>query len=161
MAIDNQVTAKDVITFVIAVYGAVLSSIVFYRSIVKERRRVVITQSAAFYAYPQGLGPPMAAIEVTNHGYRPVVVSAPQLQLDNGQHMVLMNADGIHEFPKRLEDGETAQIRMRYDVIAESLRGAGYSGKVILRPTCSDSTGKLFRGKKWKFDISTDWWAKI
>jgi|ERR1700730_18285831 hypothetical protein len=155
------IETKDIITFCIAVYGAGLSSFVFYQSLLKDRRRVVIKQSTAFYTYPQGLGPPMASIEVINRGHRPVVVSAPQLQLPNKERMVLVNADGIHEFPKRLEDGESVAIRMQYDAIAESLRKAGYSGKVILRPMCSDSTGKTFRGGKWHFDISTDWWAKI
>jgi hypothetical protein len=42
------------------------------------------------------------------------------------------------------------------------LRDAGYSGgNVILQPICQDSTGKVFKGKKWEFDISTDWWEKI
>jgi hypothetical protein len=157
MTTPDPIGTKDIITFIIALYGAVLSSFVFYRSIVRERRRIVIRQTAAFYTYPQGLGPPMASIEVTNHGHRPVVVRAPQLELPNKKNMALINADGIQDFPKRLDDGETAGVRMQYDIITESLREAGYSGHIILRPTCTDSTGKTFKGDKWKFDTNTDW----
>jgi hypothetical protein len=161
MPVMAAIETKDIITFCIAVYGAALSSFVFYRSLVRERRWIVIKQTAAFYTYPQGLGPPMASIEVINRGHRPVVVNGPQFQLPNGQNMLLINADGMQAFPKRLEDGEKAEVRMGYDAIADSLRKAGYSGQVVLRPTCTDTTGEKFKGKKWKFDISTDWWAKI
>jgi hypothetical protein len=161
MTAPGPIGTKDIITFIIALYGAVLSSFVFYRSMMREQRRIVIRQTSAFYTYPQGLGPPMASIEVANHGHRPVVVNAPQLELPGKKNMLLIKADGIQDFPKRLEDGESAGVRMQYDVIAESLREAGYSGRIILRPICTDSTGKKFKGNKWKFDINTDWWTKI
>lgn len=161
MGLLDSLGLKDIVTFVIAVYGAILSSVVFYRPVLKERRRIVVTLTTAFYTYPQGLGPPMAQIEVTNDGHRPVVVSAPKLLLPNGQYMLLMGADGIGDFPKRLEDGESAGVRMQYDAIADGLREAGYSGNVALWPVCSDSTGLTFKGDKWEFDISKNWWRNI
>ena len=72
MAIET----KEIITFCIALYGAALSSFVFYRSLVRDRRRIVVKQTTGFYTYLEGLGPPIASIEVTKHGHRPVVVSA-------------------------------------------------------------------------------------
>lgn len=158
---SDPIGTKDIITFVIASYGAALSTFNLYRSVVNERRRIVIKQSTGWYTYPQSLGPPMACIEIVNRGRRPVVVNLPQLQLPNHKSMTMMNADGGHDFPKRLDDGEAASVRIGYDLIAESLRNFGYSGEIVLRPLCTDSTGKTFRGKQWKFNVDKDWWTKI
>jgi hypothetical protein len=158
MATLETIAIKDVITFAIAVYGAALSTFNLVQSITKERRQVIINQTAAFYALPAGgVGPAMVNIDVINRGHRPVVVSAPTMQMPNGRLLVFINADGFRDFPKRLEDGETGSIRMPYHLIASSLRDAGYSGKVDLRAICIDTTGKRYWGKKYKFDIDADW----
>ena len=67
---------------------------------------------------------------------------------------MLLNADGAQDFPKRLEDGEAAQVRMLYDAIAECLRREGCSGNVTLRPVCSDTTGKTYTGKPWNSTLT-------
>jgi hypothetical protein len=103
----------------------------------------------------------MASIEVINRGRRPAVVNVPQLRLPSHKSMILMNADGSHDFPKRLDDGDAATVRIRYDEIAETLRKFGYTGEIVLRPICTDSTGKTFKGKRWKFNIDKDWWTKM
>jgi len=82
--LDGVVTrleTKDVVTLLVAAYGAILSTFVFISAIRKDRRRVVIEHTMAFYTYPDGTtGPAMASLEVINKGHRPVVVSAPTMR---------------------------------------------------------------------------------
>lgn len=154
------IETKDFFTLAIAVWGAGLSTFNLVEGLRRERRRVRIIQTAAFYAYPgQGLGAPMMALEIVNHGHRPVVINAPQMRLPDGRHMALWNADSSHEFPKNLTDGESVTVRFYYAAVSDSLKDAGYRGTVRLRPTCTDTTGKRFFGKVWKFDLDTDWAA--
>ena len=101
------------------------------------------------------------SLEVINRGKRPVVVNAPQLQLPNKKCLAFVSASCLGEFPKRLDDGEIATLREGCDEIAGSLRRSGYSGTITLRPMVTDTTGKPFKGKKFKLDLDKDWWAKI
>jgi hypothetical protein len=123
----DSIGLKDIITFVIEPYGAALSSFNLYRSVLNERRSIVLKLTTDFYTYSKGLGPPVATIEVVDRGQRPVVVKCPQLQLPNKHVMALINVANVQAFPKRLEDSETAAIRMQYDAVADCLRKLGYS----------------------------------
>ena len=103
----------------------------------------------------------MLSFEIINRGRRTVIVNAPQLQLPNKRTVSLMSADGLHDFPKRLNDGDTAEIRVQYEAIADGLRKSGHNGSVTLKPVVTDSTGKTYRGKKFEVDLDKNWWAKI
>ncbi len=149
---------KDIITLVIAAYGAVLSSFNLWQASTKNRRRILLKRSIGFYTYAGGgMGSAMATFEVINQGYRPVVVDAPTIKLPSGKQMILLTADGLKDFPKRLEDGETVSLRIPFADITAALKKDGYSGTVTLWPICKDSTGNLFKGKRWRFDVKAGW----
>jgi hypothetical protein len=69
-----------------------------------------------------------------------------------------MNAAmGSSTFPAQLGDGDTATLRVEYQVITRTLRQAGIGGKMKLLPVCFDSTGKKYEGDAWDFDTEADW----
>lgn len=149
---------KDAVTLYIAAYGAILSTMAILWGIRRERRRIRVEVSPAFYAYANGeLSSQMASLDVVNQGHRPTYVSAPKLRMPNKKFMTFVGADGFKDFPKRLDDGESACVRITYYEIAKSLRKAGYKGVVRLRPYCTDSTGRNHCGKRFKFDIDGGW----
>jgi hypothetical protein len=146
---------RDFLTLGVAAYGAVLSTYNLVQGLRRERRQVRITQTFAYYTYADaGLGPPMVALEIVNHGQRPVVVNAPRMRMPDGRHLALLGAEGLDEFPKNLKDGESKSVRIYCQMVAESLKEGGYRGTVRLRPICTDSTGKTFYGKTWRFDLN-------
>jgi hypothetical protein len=150
--------AKDFLTFSIATYGAILSTIVFVYSITRERRRIVIKHAPGFFGYPDGgTGPTMACLEVVNEGHRPVVVGAPAILTPKKRKLVFFKAHGFNKFPRKLEDGEAETLYVPYEEIGLALKQDGYSGIVRLRPVCSDTTGKVYRGKVLKLDVDMDW----
>jgi hypothetical protein len=81
-------------------------------------------------------------------------VAAPKIGVPGGKELILVGADGIADFPKRLDDGESGSLRIGYREIAHSLAENGLRGKVRIHPHCSIETGERFRGKHWDFDIS-------
>lgn len=151
---------KDIIAVGLGAYGALLSTFNFWQAKAKDRRQILIKQSTSFYTYVGGaMGPAMATFEIINQGHRPVVVDAPTIKLPSGEHLVFIGADGMKDFPKRLEDGNSASIRIPYTEIADSLKRNGYSKTVVLIPTCKDSIGNKFEGDKWSFDVDRGWTA--
>jgi hypothetical protein len=154
----EAIETKDIITFCIAVYGASLATFNQIQSILKDRRRITVAISPSFFTYADGsISSQMASIEVVNRGHRPAVVSAPALQMPNGKLVFFTDSDGFGNFPTRLEDGEKASISVKFRKLADALKGAGFSGKVTVRPSCKDTTNKRYWGKRWKFDADGDW----
>jgi hypothetical protein len=142
-----------ILGLVIAFYGSILSTFNFLHARKKERRAVKIALSTAMYTYLDGrVGDPMVCITVTNSGQRPIVVGLPTILIPTGRQMVLMRADGADAFPKKLEDGDSASIRIGYGDVAESLIRQGIRGAVTIRPECTIQTGERFHGKPWEFD---------
>ena len=154
----RQFEAKDLLTLSVAAYGAILSTIVFVYSMTRERRRIVIKHSAGFVGYPTGqTSATMACLEVVNKGHRPVVVSAPAMLTPKKRKLVFFKALGFDKFPRKLEDGEAETLYVPYEDIGRALKQDGYSGIVRLRPVCSDTAGKMYRGKVMKLDVDMDW----
>ncbi|MDB5429596.1 MAG: hypothetical protein JWP35_712 [Caulobacter sp.] len=147
--------AVQAATALVAVYGAALATHNAILARRKDRRSLIIKMSTAMYTYGAELGPPMVSIDVVNDGHRSLVVDAPQLTVesDPSRVIVLLGADGIAAFPKRLEDGETASLRIAYSQVANALMKAGHPNHVRLRAICKDSAGRIYHSKPWAIDI--------
>jgi hypothetical protein len=104
---------KDFLTLGISTFSAFLSLFVFIWTIRKDRRKIVVGVSPAFFVYANGeISTQMASIDVINQGRRPVYVKAPALRIPNGQFLSFVSTDDFKKFPKRLDDGESASLRV-------------------------------------------------
>ena len=149
----NGLELKDIITLLIAAYAAVLSTFNWRRAVRNEKRRVLVKHSGDFLVYPNGnISTQLFSIKAVNVGHRTVVVTAPAIRMPDGKFLNPTSAHGYAAFPKRLEDGENAEIRVEAQKIADALITAGHRGFVTLRPACYDKTDTLHLGKKWRFD---------
>jgi hypothetical protein len=148
-------SVKDGITLAIAMYGAFLSTFVLFQSWQKDRRRIRVRAHPTFLQYADGsFSTQLTEIVITNFGKRAVVVNSPCVRLPNGKFVTFGDADGLRDFPKRLDDGEKAAIRLTNQKIAKGLKIAGYAGKVRVRPSCTDTIGTRYLGPKWTVDAS-------
>jgi hypothetical protein len=147
--------AYQIITLLIAIYGATLSTTTAILNFRKDRRSLEVRMSTMMYTYGSELGPPMLAIEIINIGHRQLVVDPPQLMVtaDPNRVLALMGADGLADFPKRLNDGESGSVRTPYKDVAAGLLQAGHRGTVELIAICKDSTGRRYRSKPWSVDL--------
>jgi len=145
---------KDVITFGIAVYGAVVSTLAFRQSRKKERKRVRLRCRNAIRDEDGNFGP-FKVIEIINTGQRPVIVDNPQF-LAPRMHLIktFPDAPGYDELPKQLADGEMVSVYVPYDDIRSALREFGYSGKVRLIPICVDQTREQYWGRFTRFNVT-------
>jgi hypothetical protein len=154
MAIISSMEPKDIFTLLIALYGAGLSTYLLWRS--KRHLRVYITPDFRVYA-DGAISTQMVSIKVVNTGFRPVGITVPTIRLPNGKFVSFTDVDGLKSFPKRLEDGETASLSMTMRKLANSLKEAGQSGKVTIRPCCYDTAEKRWFGKRFRVDTDREW----
>lgn len=92
--------AKDVALFLVALYGAVLSTFNWRQAVRNDRRVVKVGVSTAMPGYADGrLGPPFAKVEAINVGHRVVVVKTLTLELENGDQLLPAQADAFPGMP--------------------------------------------------------------
>lgn len=154
-------TVKDVALFLLALYGASLSTFNLMQSIRKERRTLSVKLSTALPSYQDGqTGKPIAVVEAVNVGLRPVTVTIIAIQLDDGARLFNMAQEatlpGLRStpLPETLNDGASAVFFTSYEDIGHALNDSGRSGKQRLTPIAVDSTGGIHRGTSWQISSS-------
>jgi hypothetical protein len=155
---------KDPLLFLIAIYGAALSTINWRQAVRKERRAIVVRASE--HSEHNDSGEPwafakFAKIEATNIGHRPVTVKTLTFELPTG---IRMCATPSEEFPSvsgtvlpaSLSDGQSAYSYMSYLYIACEIAcelNKSKNRKIKLIPTCEDSAGGIHKGAPWAVDL--------
>lgn len=149
--------ARDVVLFVIAIYGAVLSTFNWRQAVKKDRREITVSASTAMPTYGDQLGPPYAKLEAVNTGHRVVTVKTLTFETASGARLAPMLTDRFPgmpdtKLPASLSDGQSAHLLLPYSDVAEALMGNGQTGKTKLTPVCVDSADNVYRGEPWEVD---------
>ena len=149
---------KDVVIFLLAIWGAVLSTINWRQNTDKNKRCIKVTASTAMPAYETGdLGDCYAEIKATNTGHRSVTVNRLFFELPDKATLVLISSQGLPgvsnpQFPVTLADGESVSCYISYRDIASALVNSNRSEKVRLTPVCEDSASGVYKGEAWDVD---------
>jgi hypothetical protein len=149
---------KDVVLFLVALYGAALSTFNWRQAVRKDRREITITATTAMPTYPNGeLGSPFAKLEAINTGHRPVTVTTITFELPTGGRLFSMKTAGIPGLPNTplpatLSDGQTAFLMIPYADIGAALLHNGKIGTIKLTPVCVDTANNVYRGEAWEVD---------
>ncbi len=148
---------RDVALFVIAIYGAALSTFNWRQAARKDRREITVSASTAIPTCGNQLGAPYAKLEAVNTGHRVVTVKTLTFETPSGARLAPMQVDrfpGMPDtrLPVSLSDGQSAHMLLPYSDIAEALFGNGQSGKTKLTPVCVDSADNVYRGEAWDVD---------
>jgi hypothetical protein len=148
---------RDVVLFVIAIYGAALSTFNWRQAAKKDRREITVSASTAMPTYGDQLGAPYAKLEAVNTGHRVVTVKTLTFETPSGSRLAPTSLDrfpGMPDtrLPVSLSDGQIAHLLLPYSDIAEALIGNGQSGKIKLTPICVDSAENVYRGEAWDVD---------
>jgi hypothetical protein len=152
---------KDILTLLIALYGAILATygaILSTYNLWRSNPRLTIAIEPTFLAYADGsISTQMVSIKVANVGSRSVGVTVPTIRLPTGKFLSFTDVEGLSNFPKRLEEGQSASLRMSMKKLADSLKAFGLTGKVKIKPCCYDTAGKQYLGQKFTIDTDYVW----
>jgi hypothetical protein len=160
------VDASDVIIAVVAIYGAVMSTALFWIQLRQEGPTVTVRISTALmqpYAREgvrtvmiPNAGPSelQFVFRVSNSGNKPVTISAvPQIHLDKGKSLTIPTPNCNRDPPLRLADGESVMLWVPAKEVANWLREQGKSGIVEVTGMVLDGAGKEFYSERFKFNV--------
>lgn len=143
--------AREVITTLLALYAALLSTINWRQAVRKDRRRLKVEmqlvegEDAEIYV----------AVEVANIGHRAVIVKVLGIEIPNDVIRPLRSEiSGMQStpMPVKLSDGDTAEAYYYRNLVAFALKRCGITKKTKISPVCVDSAGGVHRGRKIMVD---------
>jgi hypothetical protein len=134
------------VTSVLAIYGAVLSTLAILLDItryVKDRPKVVV-EADHHVLYTTQKGVHKLGIKVTNKGTRPATVEACGFTIDSESEEKLLSVLD-RTLPKRLDEGES------HTAYADP---AEVQASLILFAWVRDATGRVYKSKKRPFQLT-------
>lgn len=154
----TTVSWNEIVTALLALYGAVLSTIIFFKEQRKGMRRINLTLRYGFLTYDEGLSNQMLIFEVINPGFKAVTINGPQLRFADGKSMIFPVPNSNVRFPYTVEEGKSAHTWIELQTLIDSLRRNGYSNSVKFKGVVHDQTGREFATKKWmKLDLTRNY----
>lgn len=155
---DQLLNSPDTMSFFsnpnfwIAIYGALLSTILAIREFLKGIRKIKVTCNLLHTINPK-INKPWQLIEISiiNKGYRPVTITSAGLLLNNNDTFFqLENAIGqktlSSTLPKKINDGDVITIYFDYSTLQEKLND--FNPPVFLkRVIATDAEGKRYTGR--------------
>jgi len=114
---------SDVITLFIALYGAILSTAIFWREQQKDRRTLRVSCRISFGISARGTttGQHYLSIEAVNNGHRPITITQVGLLTNTKEICIpVMSDPNFYPIPKKLEDGESVMVHMDWNDITNA-----------------------------------------
>jgi hypothetical protein len=148
---------EAIITFIIAAYGATLSTFTFVRSVISARKLVKISWEADIERGPDGK-PTGRFLKVTivNIGSRSVVVNGPEINFHVGAVPLFSPIRGDDtQFPAELKDGGVAIVRnIKLEEVTKLLAASLRVGMESVTVSCTSSTGERYFGNSIIIDVA-------
>ncbi|MEW6226591.1 MAG: hypothetical protein AB1700_00635 [Bacillota bacterium] len=149
----------EIITAIVAVYGAVLATYTLVVQLRENRFRVNVKISMGFLVSPLGgTSDTMLFLSASNAGQKVVTLSSQGFLLPNKNQLVIPYPQSNVTFPYELLPGKSCQTWIEAREIARALKLEGIYGEVKLVGFYRDQVDKTYRSKPYKFDV--DGWGK-
>ena len=138
----------EIITLFIAIYGALLSTIIAIREITKDKRQVKIVCRYAL-AFPPGDETwKFISIDVVNTGHRPIQINQAGILLSDGSSFTqLVSKVGKIPLPKKLEDGESFEVMFDADKVEQAIKNHENKNVKFTKAFVSDAEGNRYTAR--------------
>ncbi len=137
----------ELLTFLIALYGAIVSTVLAIKELRKENRRVRVSCMMAMAPSPSGQMWEFVALKAVNIGHRPVQITIAGLILSN-VYLVMQVASNIgpSPLPKKLEDGDSVTVMLDFDEIVKTSNEKGKNA-FYTKAVMQDAEGRQYAAK--------------
>jgi hypothetical protein len=142
-------SVTEVLTAIVAIYAAVLSTIIFFKEQNRQKRQVQIVLTSGYLGGDSSFRELMLFFKISNPGFKDVTLYQPSLLLPDGGEINLFNTGGEVNFPHTLIEGKVFHTWCPYDQLKQELVTQGYSKMVKIKAKIQDQTGKQFKSKKF------------
>ncbi|MCL5070445.1 MAG: hypothetical protein M1308_06060 [Actinobacteria bacterium] len=155
----NILTIGEIIIAIVAVYGAVISTITLTSQRREKQRLLDVKLYHGFPYYGPNIGEPMLYIEILNPGLLDVTINIPSLILPDRKTVVFPNPQSNANFPYILKEGTNCKVWTEIKDLAQTLKENGYSGIIKIYAKVEDGAGNTYKSQRpWKLDV--DKWSK-
>jgi hypothetical protein len=139
-------TLAEVLTAIIAVYGAVLATLTFIVQQRDRRPRISVSVSYGTPVYGSQLGDQMVLLTATNPGHRPVTLVGAGFFLPDGRQLIMPSPLAVPALPCELNEGKSCQVFMSIPGIVERV-----GPRISLVGFFRDALGTTHRSSRWLF----------
>ncbi|MBU7034525.1 MAG: hypothetical protein HXS49_04995 [Theionarchaea archaeon] len=136
------------VTLIIAVYGAILSTISVVLRYLEQRVRLNVSFSRVLYPF-KGMAKDVYQFTCVNSGKRSVALTGYGALLPGDNKLIAeWEPESPCSLPQILRDGDFCTLFVEYKRFVEILRQEGYTGKLNIRPFFSDALGNKYFAEK-------------
>jgi len=153
-----NLSAVELVTLLLALYGTVVSTTLAFREMRKDRRGIRVICRLGPLVGPSGPISDVVSIQAVNIGHRPVTISGAGFLFSNDLQMTPFgDVTGRYPFPKRLTDGETVSLHIAASDVKDALRAQRERDPDVAYKTIfvRDAEGKSYKIKAPK--ILNEW----
>lgn len=159
---------KDVLTLIMALWGALLSTILAIRQYFKDRRKVKVSCSYALMRTREEPVLHCLVIKAFNDGHRPIEIQGAGLELSNNHHysFFLHPVTKTADLPVKLHDGESVAVPFSIKVIKQVCKQQG-SDVFYKSAYVTDNQGKKYKCELFdalpdkSFTRKRSWWKRL
>jgi hypothetical protein len=143
-----------VITLLIAIYGALLSTYSVLASRQERKREIKVQLSYGFHTL---LGEPKAVLVISalNTGHKRVALNSTGLVLPSKdkKYLMFLRPNSNVTFPYDVQEGKDCNAWITTEELAQDLKQRGFSGEISLKGYYRDAIGGEYTSKSVKFNI--------
>jgi hypothetical protein len=153
-------TATEIITAILALYGAVLATFTFVVQQLGKRKKIVATLSLGFVTGGRSTPVDVVTLEAANAGHVPVHVSSCHLFLPETKEKLVAAFHFNRDFPVTLNPGESVQAWLESEKFIEIVRKTKTVSELLVVAEFSNKGGGIFRSKPEQFNLAKMLFAK-
>jgi len=141
----------DIVTILIAIYGAILSTAIFISKKKEKQYKLRAAISYGFIPFPDGSAD-VVVIEAVNLGFRSITLEGAGLELPNKATIPIL-WPMYFQFPFELKEGKSCRVWLRIDEISKALHEGGYPEKIAIKGFYRDALGTTHYSKHLDYSI--------
>jgi hypothetical protein len=143
----------EIITEIVAVYGALLATYTLIIQIREKGRRLKVKLNFGFIEKRNNLGEEMLLLSGANTGHVEITLCSHAITLPGGTKIVFRQHGGEYQLPYTLVPSKSCTLWFPSQEIYQSLRDKGFSGKIKIQGVLQDQTGNCFKSNKLRLDL--------
>ncbi len=149
---------SDVVTALVAVYGAILATYTAVARWREKRARINVKISLGVISQElAGSSETLVILSASNPGSKAITLSSWGLTLPNRNHLAFPNPLGSDvQFPHELAPETSCRVWVEAKEIARAMKTEGYSDKAKVVGFYRDQVGRTYKSKPFEFGVE-DW----
>ncbi len=150
--------SPNIVTLLLAFYGALLSTFVFITARLDQRPRIRTSVNLGFTVGLAGASGNLVLLEAANVGRIEVTLASWSIRIPSKRKLVFPMLAQLVLFPHELKPGKSCTVHIPLDQLIGPLKKEGYGPTTKLVPEFTDQTGVVHKGKRLK--LNNTWWAQ-